>query len=514
MVETATRASGKRTPVAGAPLDGIEHIVVVMFENRSFDNVLGRLYPPSESFDGLPLTASNSYKNDFGEIITVPVTNDPPSGRSPYITPYPDPHEGFDDMTLQLFGYHDSPTADMSGFAQNYHSIDPLSRHHPGDIMFYFTPDQMPVTNHLAERFAVCDQWFASGPVQTFPNRMFCHCATPSLDGDKARLNDVDYIVHASFSMDAVAGSVPDTSVFELLDGAGDADPANWKIYFHDAPMSILNVYVNDAFQRQSPCLANYDGSDYDPPRGTGFATDVANDALPAYAFIEPRYYDNYASTGLQPNSNHPGGAAYPDIGLGQPIDVRNGEALLLDIYDSLAAHPEVFAKTLLIVTYDEHGGLYDHVGPNSLPFADKAVSPFRIQPENFDYTRLGVRVPTLFVNPRIPPNTVYRPLRPSRNQPYYPFDHTSIIATLCAQFGLHGPLTPRDAVAPILSGLIPPSVGAGAGVDPARLADLKQWVAANPQPPGQPAAPMTAAEHNRLLAAHVRAKAVKQTAG
>jgi phospholipase C len=505
MVETTgTPASGKPTLAAGAPLAGIEHIVVVMFENRSFDNVLGRLYPPSDSFDGLPLTASNSYENDLGETITVPVTNDPPSGRSPFITPYPDPHEGYDDMTKQLFGYHGSPIADMSGFAQNYHAVDPLSRRHPGDIMFYFTPDQMPVTNHLAQQYAVCDQWFASGPVQTFPNRMFCHCGTPSLDGNKSRINDIDYIVHASHTMKAVAGSVTDTSVFELLDRAGHP----WKIYFHDAPMSILNAYVNDAFEQDSPCIANYDRSDYDPPRGTGFASDVANDALPAYAFIEPRYYDNYASTGLQPDSNHPGGAAYPDIGTGQPIDVRNGEALLLDIYNSLAAHPEVFAKTLLIVTYDEHGGLYDHVGPNTLPFAATAVSPFQVQPENFDYTRLGVRVPTLFVNPRIPANTIYRPLRPSRNQPYYPFDHTSIIATLCAQFGLNGPLTPRDAVAPILSGLIPPGPDAVAAADPARLTVLKQWVAATPSPPGSPAGPMTSAEHDRLLAAQVRAKA------
>ncbi|MET0272274.1 MAG: alkaline phosphatase family protein, partial [Phenylobacterium sp.] len=292
---------------------------------------------------------------------------------------------------------------------------------------------------------------------------------------------------------------------------SGVPDPANWKVYFHDTPMSALNAYVNDAFNAESPCLSSFDDSDYDPPHGTTFADDVLADTLPTYAFIEPRYFDNHGGReGLPPNSNHPGGSDYLGV-TGPPIDVTNGELLLADICLALFANPEVYAKTLLIVTYDEHGGLYDHVPPNTAPFAPKAVSPFvGEQPGNFDYTRFGVRVPTFFVNRRIAREGVYRPPRPESG-PYYPFDHTSIIATLCAQFGLAGPLTPRDAAAPILSGLV--TTAESETFDPPPLEELSRWRAsavgdrkANPQPPLSPA------EHDRRLTAWVRAKAQPRT--
>ena len=90
-----------------------------------------------------------------------------------------------------------------------------------------------------------------------------------------------------------------------------------------------------------------------------GFAYDVANGLLPKYSFIEPCYTDQFGSS---PNSNHPGGAGIDwDDPNGQslppPIDVRDGEALLYKVYETLSQYPEVFDKTLLIVTYDEHGG-------------------------------------------------------------------------------------------------------------------------------------------------------------
>ncbi|MET0272716.1 MAG: alkaline phosphatase family protein, partial [Phenylobacterium sp.] len=311
--------------VEGAPLAGIEHIVVVMFENRSFDNVLGALYPPSDGYWGVSPDLSNTYKKHFwDQSQTVYVTQTPPSGHPPTITPYPDPGESFDDMTAQIFGDPNTGVANMSGFAQNYCDLG-LATRDPGDIMFYFKPEQMQVSNLLAGWFAVCDQWFASGPVQTFPNRMFCHCATPStwrpVGFLEARVNDTDYLSDFTSS-----GSVTDTSVFQLLDGnSGVPDPANWKVYFHDTPMSVLNAYVNDAFTANSPCLSSFDGSDYDPPHGTTFADDVLNDALPTYAFIEPRYFDNHGGReGLPPNSNHPGGSDYLGV-TGPPIDVTNG---------------------------------------------------------------------------------------------------------------------------------------------------------------------------------------------
>jgi phospholipase C len=506
----------RRQIAVGAPLPGIEHVVVVMLENRSFDNVLGTLYPPSAKFDGLPLSGSNSYKNVFDETLTVKVTNTPPSGNALSITPFPDPGESFDDMGEQIFGYPSGTAPAMSGFAQNYYDVNLLSESaNPGDIMCYFTPDQLPITSALASSYAVCDQWFAAGPVQTFPNRMFCHCATPSthtslLGNLDARVNDIDYIVRLADNVEAVAGTVTDTSIFELLDGGSGPDPANWKVYFHDVPLSVINSYVNDAFKSGSPCVASYDGSDYNPPYGTSFLNDVVNDNLPAYAFIEPRYYDNYSGSGLPPNSNHPGGASFP-FG-GPPIDVVQGELFLLNLYATLALTPEVFAKTLLVVTYDEHGGTYDHVGPNTAPFASSVPSPFTAMPGNFDYTSYGVRVPTFFINPYIASGTVHRPPPQQGKQPCYPFDHTSIIATLRAQFGLAGPLTPRDAAAPILSGLIAAEARPRpAEATKAELARLRAWamVAARSKQyaTSRPGPRKTPAEHNRLLVKRLRAK-------
>jgi phospholipase C len=511
----------RRPIAAGAPLPGIEHIVVVMLENRSFDNLLGRLYPASSGFDGLPVGAGNSYRNVLDETFTVAATNLPPSGNALSVTPFPDPGESFDDMGEQIFGHPSGTVPAMSGFAQNYYDANLLSEGaDPGDIMCYFAPDQLPVTSALASSYAVCDQWFAAGPVQTFPNRMFCHCTTPSthtslLGQLDARVNDIDYVVRRAGDIEAVAGAATDTSIFELLDGGSGPDPANWKVYFHDLPLSVINSYVWNAFQAGSPCVASYDGSDYDPAYGTSFLNDVVNDNLPSYSFIEPRYYDNYSGSGLPPNSNHPGGASFP-FG-GPPIDIHEGELFLLDLYAALALYPEIFEKTLLIVTYDEHGGTYDHVGPNTAPFASSAPSPFTAMPGNFDYTSYGVRVPTFFVNPRIAGGTIHRPPPPRGGQPYYPFDHTSIIATLRAQFGLAGPLTPRDAAAPILNGLIPAQARRPrpAAATKAEIAKLRTWAGtaarAKQYATARPGPRKSAAQHNRLLVQRVRARQTGQ---
>ena len=178
------------------------------------------------------------------------------------------------------------------------------------------------------------------------------------------------------------------------------------------------------------------------------FSEDVLNDSLPPYSFIEPRY----SNFGGSANSNHPCGS---EISLGPfhilgytfgpytfetpKISVSNGEAFLQNVYESLSANPDVFKKTLLVVTYDEHGGTYHHISPPA------AASPF--QPGSvtgFDFNRFGVRVPTLLINPYIKANSIFSP--PAGGPP---FDHTSIISTLNAQFDLGNPLTSRDAVAP-----------------------------------------------------------------
>ena len=492
------------------PLPTIEHIVVVMLENRSFDSMLGRLYPDkiaSGEFNGLTGNEYNEYHDLFSEKkIKVSVSATPPSGHSPYLSPDPDPGEFFGDMTQQILNEHDGkPGTPMGGFAQNYHDIPQSGT--AGDVLTYFDPQTscLPITNALALNGAVCDQWFASGPVQTFPNRMFCHCATPGLhliDKHKSMTEDTEYFKRPSIKS-GYLGSIPDKSVFELF---GETPlPQNWKIYFHDTSLSAINQFVFDAWNSNSGCVVNYDNSDYihigkntDASFNT-FAQDVENDTLPKYAFIEPRYFDDYSGSGLPSNSNHPGKSSYNPFKKDSPVrNVLQGELFLYDVFDTLASNQDVFNKTLLIVTYDEHGGIYDHVMPNSGQFNRPAPSPFEEHEKitNFKYDRYGVRVPTLFLNPAIPKETIFRtdPSSP------YPFDHTSIIATLCQQFDLAGPLTPRDHSAPLITGLIPENPTYRCMKDLFSEQKLKELMASCPKVIGNAVPAKSIEEHNQMM--------------
>jgi phospholipase C len=151
----------------------------------------------------------------------------------------------------------------------------------------------------------------------------------------------------------------------------------------------------------------------------------------------------------IAPNSNHPGSSnAFSDTGV--PISISCGEQLLANVFQALAGNSALFAKTLLIVTYDEHGGVFDHVPP------PPAVSPFLPGEvtSGYTYDSYGVRVPALFINPYVQPG-----LFPPPSASTLPaFDHTSILATLRDQFGLSPSLSPRVDSAPTFAGLINPS--------------------------------------------------------
>lgn len=476
------------------PLPGIDHVVVLMLENRSFDNVFGGLYPAGPGFHGLTGTESNVNTVPPGVGTWTVWQAEPGPGTG--AIPNPDPGELFTDMNIQLFGTATPPrcpTATMSGFAANYARQpgtrpffdDPSVPPVPRNIMQYFSARTLPMSYALGWRYAVSDVWHAAAPVQTISNRVFTHTGTASLlpqpssprpAPPKSRVNNGDYTSGLSFSR-IVAGDfvapVTDTTIFELLDKArpggksgpcsefSGSDPKlNWKVYYHDAPLSALCDYV---YRNWCP-LHLYGGNvfRYHEHFGaeTNFEYDIRKGLLPAYSFIEPAY------TGVEykANSNHPGGAIPDPLNLNAqnfqpPIDVIDGEKLLADVFMTLAKYPDVFDRTLLIVTYDEHGGTYDHVPPGP------AVSPFASPVSNFNYDRCGVRVPAILINPRVA-GPVFRPIdgKPAVG-PCGAFvtglDHTSIIRTLCDQFGLGEPPTPRARMAASLAGLLTPSADA-----------------------------------------------------
>lgn len=378
----------------------IDHVVVLMLENRSFDCMLGRLYPDDPDFKGLTLNESNVYANT-----TYPVWND--SGMTPDTAciPTPDPGETFLDMNEQLFGGQppdDPPTTPMCGFAANYATQKPSSDGPfiPNRVMHYFTAAQVPVISTLAKAFGVCDTWHASAPCQTWPNRFFAHCGTC-----------LGYVDNHTFQIPFHA-----PSIFRRLQDNGKT----WRVYFHDMPQASLlrDIWLYALFHFKF---------------FSQFLADAEAGSLPCYSFIEPRYFTDLFLNNI-PNDEHP------------PHNVVYAEQLIAAVYNAVRSSP-CWKKTLFIITCDEHGGCYDHVSP------PKAVPPDGIvnNDPKFDFSRYGVRVPTVIISPYVPPGSKIRPA-PGVNGGERVFDHTSIIATVRALFMPDDPpLTERDANAPDL---------------------------------------------------------------
>jgi len=499
------------------PSPTIENVIVVMLENRSYDNMLGGLYlatnpapynaPPSgqAELDGLanssgqPGNYSNPNPNVSGQ--TIPIGNQTSPTQvggagtyyPPTTIPVLDPGEFFFDMACQITGslqtsnpYSTWPPSSttnlMQGFTVDYADQGDTSKNIP-DVMNYFTPAQAPVTAWLANNFGVCDQWFASLPTQTFTNRAFSHCAAPAVSGDFSLVDDIQYITDPLVSL---------PSIFSVLDAAyPDSSTPNWKVYFHDYSITMFTVpYVlSAALGTQNRNVATYDNSDWgtetpqpitslfgpiQEPLGAvppTFMEDLAKGTLPMYSVIEPRYSNGYISEDKRftpysypPNSNHPGAGNFPTIKgntvgpTNPPIDVADGEAFLKQLYNALQ-QSSYWNKTLLIITYDEHGGCYDHVTPpvaippgqttstpsTTIPAAKNTADPTA---KGFNYNVYGCRVPAIIVSPYISAGSRITPTSGT-------FDHTSIIRSVWDIFltNAHPPnppsvssLTERDA--------------------------------------------------------------------
>ncbi len=431
----------------------IKHVVVMMFENRSFDSMLGYLYKDSNNtsplghhFEGLTGMESNP-DNKGNEIKVFPIQKDNPYA---YFMPKKDPGEGFANTNFQLFGAGQPPypagIAHNQGFVRDFESSinnekleekeekdDPLlidkmkkesnSHYHkyhnehykkwykspppsdhasevpdlmnvqPKDIMGMYTPDLLPVLSGLAKGYAVCDHWYCSVPTETLPNRAFMHMATSQ-----------GYLYDEVKSYSA-------KSIFKHL---GDHN-LTWGIFGNNGnPYSVS--FCQD-IQKPFPtgCLTGSFET---------FKTVLSEKKLPTYTFLEPIW-------GSKGNSQHPN------------YNVAVGEKYLLLIYNALKSS-DYWEDTLLVITYDEHGGCYDHVTPPE----NAASPPAKSKAFGFDFTRFGVRVPTVLISPWIEAGTVHR------TKSETPFDHTSILATLEKCFDLP-PLTARDKAAPDITDVL-----------------------------------------------------------
>jgi phospholipase C len=397
-------------------------------------------------------------------VAVFPIT---PSTPNAYFMPGADPGEGYAATNSPIFGSTKAPSppnATMQGFVTDYaytlgwegrEGWSIVAGTRESDVMGCFTPETLPVISALARGFAVCDHWFGSAPTETLPNRAFALSGT------------------AQGHMDDKTKTSTAPSICSALGRAG----VPWKVYGYDAAPLTRHTF---------PDLSSAPASNFG--RFADFRRDAAAGTLPGFAFLEP----SWSATG---NSQHPN------------YDVALGEQLIHDVYTALRGGPG-WNSTLFILTYDEHGGLFDHVPPptNATPPDDSAGE------YGFDFTRFGPRVPTVLVSPLIPAGTVFRVPEGAT-----PLDHTSILKTVERRWNLQ-PLTARDAAAvdvgdaltltiprtdDPLAGVVVPASGAvsPAAGRPTHLQEVYADLLARQLPPGvQIPAPRTEAEATRLL--------------
>jgi phospholipase C len=449
--------------VARSKEHALDHVVVVVFENRSFDNLLGRLYGPADgkTFDGV-----------IGKDLTNPIPDWAEHGADRKVVPYtvatdmdspnPDPGEEYPHTNTQLFNILDEqnrfmvgpeiaapynapapgahPT--MDGFVTDYISVltaelgrQPTYEEY-SQIMTGFTPEQVPVLNGLARGFGVFDHWFCEVPSQTFSNRSFWTAATASGFA-------VNEPVKNWFGNDA-------ETIFNRLEAHG----RTWKVYVGEPDRFSLTGLIH------FPRLRDRFDTNFVP--FSQFEADAANGELPDFSYIEPSLILGHADYHPAVSRVLGHGVVLPDVD--PPSSILSGEAYLARIYDAYKgmtseAGSNVWNTTLL-VGWDEPGGTYDHVPPPAAPPPDPSVSAGQ---HGFAFDRSGYRVPAVVVSPWVAEGEVV-------NEEHR---HTSLIATLRERWNLGAPFSARDAAAR--------SFGDAFTLDDAR--DPATWPVADPRP-------------------------------
>jgi len=404
------------TDAAAARLAQVDHIVVVMLENRSFDHMLGYLSLPSaqggrgrDDVDGLTGPGENVNSHDN---VAYPIHH---LAKSAFGGEAEDPdHSGRSvDEQLEKGG---------GGFVENFARISkeraaklgvPVPE--PGLVMGYYDAEDLPVYDHLAAEYCVVDRWFSSVPGATWPNRLYsiAGCAAGSRD-------DVSPPIYA----------LP--SFARYL----DEHQVDWRWYSFDPatlravdPAYRLGNHHRFSFVDSRSLSARERAVGELIEEGPSFLDDVAAGRLPAVSWIDPRFKD-LRVLGPSSNDDHP------------PSDVLAGQDLILTIYHALSS-AQTWGKTLLVITYDEHGGFYDHVPP-----------PAAVDDEA-EFKRLGVRVPALLVSPLVARESSSTAVL-GRD---FHFDHTSILKTILTRFcvvdGKIPVLTARVAAAQHLGHLL-----------------------------------------------------------
>jgi phospholipase C len=373
----------------------LQHVVVLMMENRSFDHMLGALRATNPAIDGL--TGHETNPDSTGE----PVAVSPAAAFQSQLDPDPDHH--FPAVDLQIFGgvttaQNPNRTPNMQGFVKSYFHQQANVRH-SHLIMNYFTPDKLPVITGLAQQFAVFNRWFSSIPGPTLCNRAFAHYGTS----------------FGQVSMDVFYWNKQYKSIYERVVAAGHTA----RLYYFDQSSSSLEVI--NLLQNQPALFGTFQD----------FLDACERNKLPDYCFIEPNYTDHDDPDGggeLLASDQHP------------DHDVRAGEQFIATVYNAIRNNPKLWPNTALLIMYDEHGGIYDHVPPPACEPDGFVAQPSATgTPDPFLFDRLGVRVPAVLISPWVAKGSVINEV----------FEHASIPATITEYFiGNYDQRSPREKAA------------------------------------------------------------------
>lgn len=387
--------------------DKIKHIVVLMMENRSFDHLLGMLKKVNPEINGC-LEGQEGCSNPVDP--ANPTTSSPIYVNDQAVYEQADPHHSVSGTSQQIFGVVDdgNMVPSMDGFIASY--SDEFPDGDGSSIMKCFAPEHVPAISTLATEFAVFDGYFASVPGPTEPNRAFAISAS----SDGMCTNDAELMVRG----------MPQKTIFRQIEEMGH----DWNIYMDQVPAALMfkDLRHRDARPRYHFLKQFYE--------------DASTGSLPEYSWLEPSYFD-VPLTGVYAADQHPA------------HDVSVGDQLIKDVYEALRASPQ-WNETALIVTYDEHGGFFDHVPPEGMiPNPDGKTC------DEFDFTRQGVRVPFIVASPWVAKGTVVHGAPAGAGQ----YEHSSLAATVVhkllkprADKNGHQPayLTERDAWAATFEGV------------------------------------------------------------
>jgi phospholipase C len=374
-------------------IQNLQHIVVLMMENRSFDHMLGALKAQNPQIDGL--TGAESNPDNTGALTTVQPLAEYQSQLDP------DPNHHFAAVNLQIFNDPQTgpplpPT--MQGFVKSYFNQQQNTAH-SHDILYYFTPDKLPVLTTLATNYAVFNRWFASIPGPTICNRAFAHYGTS----------------FGQVSMDVFYEGKQYKAIYDRMLAANHT----CKLFYYDEASSTMEV-VN-LLQNEPAIFGTFQD----------FLTACNKNAVPDYCFIEPNYTDHDSpDTGAEVIACD----QHPDH------DVRAGEQFIATVYNAIRQNPKLWPNTALLIVYDEHGGIFDHVPPPGCTpdgFVAQLTDTGTLDAFHFD--RLGVRVPAILVSPWVQKGSVINDV----------FEHACIPATVTDYFiGAYPTRSPREIAA------------------------------------------------------------------